>query len=163
MSVRPYFFKSSGFSTFRRGEQKEAGEKEELPVLHLDLNGLDVCPEPSLYLTTTCSTVLRLKYSNGQQRLCVHLQPCIVNQLDSWTHLPPLSLSLTQMDLLTVNYCDLACSFLCWLFYNALYGANDKYKLYMCSLLLICSPAKTSLVSAKQGRTQRQEIWDRKQ
>lgn len=37
-----------------RREKKEACEKEEPPVLHLDLNELGVRAEPALYLTTTC-------------------------------------------------------------------------------------------------------------
>lgn len=60
--------------------------------------------------------------------MCTHLQPCIVNLLDSSTSLmTPLSFSLTHKDLLTIPNCDPASLFLYWLSYNTLYGADDKY------------------------------------
>lgn len=85
----------------------------------------------------------------------VDVQPCIVNQPDSSPSLvTPLSLSLSHRDLLTTTYCDPPY----WLSYNTLYGANDKYELYMCSLSYVgCSAAGPSLCFAKRGRTQRQE------
>lgn len=128
-------------------------EKEELSGLHLDLNGSDITYE--LSVTLSDHNLLNTPLAKVFKWTTMLVQPCIINQLDSWTCLPPHFLSLTQRGLLTVNYCDLVCLLPHWRSYNALYGASAKYKFCMGKALL-CSSAD------KQGRTPRQEIWGRK-